>query len=110
MRAASALLAPLLVGCAIHSFALRRQCNALHAGMSLREAIAVVTVAKGDCLWPHRDATGVLRCIPEVGGEPVLYGWHVQIVGSADPDACSVYVNRSGHIVGVLYLPGSGSD
>jgi len=56
MRAASALLLLALLpgGCApIHSRALVRQCGALHAGMSLRDAIAVVTVTKGHCSSPR---------------------------------------------------------
>jgi hypothetical protein len=105
------LLAPLLVDCVpAHSLPLVRQCSALHAGMSLREAIAVVTVTRGHCFSPHKDAVGILRCIPERGGEPVRYYWDVQVIG-AEPDECSVSVNRSGYIIsdGQYHL-GSGSD
>jgi hypothetical protein len=112
MRVATALLllAPLLVGCApIHSRALIRQCSALHAGMSLRDAIGVVRVTKGHCSSPHKDAVGILRCIPERGGEPVTYYWDVQVMG-VEPDRCSVSVNRSGRISEGQYEPGSGSD
>ena len=59
---------------------------------------------------PHTDGAGILRCIPAAWGETVFYSWSVKIVGSADPDFCSVEVNRAGRIAGVTYHPASGGD